>query len=266
MEDLEKASEATNHENGRLRAQVEKMSVELKEYRKRMSLNSTGAGYSPPPSATQSRSYGYGSDFQFNFPKFGDLPSSFLNNNSSTKATSPPQMDHRSASASSMTSPELVRKSSSGLSSMSPSSFNGVYTTPLGSSRPSQISNNGLNNNNYGDFDGLFDPSVLENARSYTASQIASTPSTAKQGSVSSGNGHARIPTLQDSTSASMIGSPTSTMSHGALDSSCGTTPESSADSPDNRKSSEGVFDTINGEGKAQTKGTQFFGRPGQSH
>ena len=237
------------------------MSVELKEYRKRMSLNSTGAGYSPPQSATQSRSYGNGSDFQFNFPKFGDLPSSFMNNNSITKATSPPQMDHRSASASSITSPELARKSSSSLSSMtSPSSFNGVYTTPLGSSRPNQISNNGLNNNNFGDFDGLFDPSVLENARAgyspYTASQIASTPSTAKQGSVSSGNGHARIPTLQDSTSASMIGSPTSTMSHGALDSSCGTTPESSADSPDNRKSSEGVFDTVNGEGKAQTKGT----------
>ena len=266
MEDLEKASEATNHENGRLRAQVEKMSVELKEYRKRMSLNSTGAGYSPPPSATQSRSYGNGSDFQFNFPKFGDLPSSFLNNNSITKTTSPPQMDQRSASASSITSPEPVRKSSS----KSPTSFNGVYTAPLGPSRPSQISNNGLNNNNYADFDGLFDPSVLENARaeysSYTASQIASTPSTAKQGSVSSGNGHARIPTLQDNSPASIIGSPTSSMSHGALDSSCGTTPESSADSPDNRKTSEGAYDTVNEEGKAQTRGTQFFGRLYQPH
>ena len=273
MEDLEKASEATNHENGRLRAQVEKMSVELKEYRKRMSLNSTGAGYSPPPSATQSRSYGSGSgsDFQFNFPKFGDLPSSFMNNNSITKTTSPPQMDQRSASASSITSPEPGRKSSSGVSSMkSPPSFNGGYTTPLGQSRPSQISNNGLNNNNYADFDGLFDPSVLENARAdyspYTMTQIASTPSTAKQGSVSSGNGHARIPTLQDNSSASIIGSPTSSMSHGALDSSCGTTPESSADSPDNRKTSEGVYDVVNEDGKAQTRGTQFFGPPYQPH
>ena len=265
MEDLEKASEATNHENGRLRAQVEKMSIELKEYRKRMSLNSTGAGYSPPPSATPSRSYGNGNDFQFNFPKFGDLPSSFLNNNSITKTTSPPQMDQRSASASSISPTGLVRKSSSGLSSVkSPQSFNGMYTTPLGSSRPSQISNNGLSNNNYGDFDGLFDPSILENARTdfspYTASQIASTPSTAKQGSVSSVNGHARIPNLRDSSSASIIGSPTSSMSHGALDSSCGTTPESSADSPDNRKASEGGYDTVNEEGKAQTKGTYFFG------
>lgn len=237
------------------------MSVELKEYRKRISLNSTGASYSPPPSAAQSRSYGNGNDFQFNFPKFGDLPSSFLNNNSITKTTSPPQMDQRPASASSTTSPELVRKSSSGVSSMkSPSSFNGVYTTPLGTSRPSQISNNGLNNNSYADFDGLFDPSVLETARadysSYATTQIASTPSTAKQGSVSSGNGHARIPTLQDNSSASIIGSPTSSMSHGALDSSCGTTPESSADSPDNRKTGEGAYDTVNEEGRAQTKGT----------
>ena len=260
MEDLEKASEATNHENGRLRAQVEKMSIELKEYRKRMSMNSTGAGYSPPPSATQSRSYGNGNDFQFNFPKFGDLPSSFLNNNSITKTTSPPHMDQRSASASSVTPPGLVRQSSSGLSMKSPSSFNGAYSTPLGPPRPSQNSNNGLNNNNYGDFDGLFDPSVLENARAdyspYTATQVASTPSTAKQGSISSVNGHARIPTLQDNSSASIIGSPTSSMSHGALDSSCGTTPESSADSPDNRKSSEGGYDTVNEEGKAQNKGT----------
>ena len=271
MEDLEKASEATNHENGRLRAQVEKMSVELKEYRKRMSLNTSGAGYSPPPSATQSRSYGNGNDFQFNFPKFGDLPSSFLNNNSITKTTSPTQMDQRSASASSITPPGLARQSSSGLSSMkSPSSLNGVYSTPQGPSRPSQISNNGLNNNNYGDFDGLFDPSVLESARAeyspYKATQIASTPSTAKQGSVSSVNGHTRIPTLQDNSSASMIGSPTSSMSHGALDSSCGTTPESSAESPDNRKSSEGGYDTVNEEGKAQTKGTQFFWRPDHPH
>ena len=247
------------------------MSVELKEYRKRMSLNSTGAGYSPPPSATQSRSYGNGSDFQFNFPKFGDLPSSFLNNNSITKPTSPPQVNQRSASASSITSPELARKSSSGVSSMKlPPSFNGVYTTPLGSSRPSQISNNGLNNNSFGDFDGLFDPSILENARAdyspYTASPVATTPSTAKQGRVSSGNGHARRPTLQDNSSASMIGSPTSSMSHGALDSSCGTTPESSADSPDNRKTSEGAYDIVNEEGRAQTKGTYFFGRLYQPH
>ena len=238
------------------------MSIELKEYRKRMSLNTTAAGYSPPPSATQSHSYGNGNDFQFNFPKFGDLPGSFLSNGSITKTTSPPQMDQRSASASasSTTPPGLVRKPSSGLSTTkSPPSFKGTYPTPLEPIRPHQISNNGLNNNNYDGFDGLFDPSIMESVKAnylpYTPSQSASTPSTAKQGSVSSINGYARVPRLHKHSSASITGSTSSSISHGALDSSCGTTPESSADSPDNRKSSEGGYDTANEEGKAQNQG-----------
>lgn len=261
VEDLEKASEATNHENGRLRTQVEKMSMELKEYRKRMSLNTTAAGYSPPLSATQSHSYGNGSDFHFNFPKFGDLPGSFMSNGSIAKTTSPTQMGQRSASASSTTPSGNVRKQSSA-ASKSPPSFNGMFSTPLGQSRPSQVSNNGFINKDYADLNGLFDPSVLENASrnnsadslSYTTGKASSTPSTAKQDSVGSVNGHAPISTLRNNSSTSITGSPTSSMSHGALDSSCGTTPESSADSPDNRKSSEGGLDTINEEGKAQNK------------
>ena len=239
------------------------MSVELKEYRKRMSLNTTATGYSPPPSATQSQSYGNGNDFQFNFPKFGDLPASFMSNGSIAKTTSPTQMDQRSASASSTTSPGVLRKQSSGASNVkSPSNLNGMFSTPLGQSRPNQVSNNGLNSNNYDDLTGLFTPSILEKQNrnnsadylSYTTSQSASRSSTVGQGSVSSGNGQAQISTLQNNSSTSIIGSPMSSMSHGALDSSCGTTPESSADSPDNRKSSEGGLDTIN-ERKAQNKG-----------
>lgn len=264
VEDLEKASEATNHENGRLRAQVEKMNIELKEYRKRMSLNTTAAGYSPPPSATQSQSYGNGNDFQFNFPKFGDLPGSFLSNGSITKTTSPTQIGQRSAAASSTSPAGIVRKQSSGASNeRSPSSFNGMFSPPTGQTKPNQGSNNGLNSDNYDDLNGLFDPSVLENASrnnsrdylSYATSKAASAPSTAKTGSVSSVNGHTQKPTLQHNSSTSITGSPTSSASHGALDSSCGTTPESSADSPDNRKSSEGGLDTINEAGRAQNKG-----------
>lgn len=236
------------------------MSVELKEYRKRMSLTSTAANYSPPPSATKSNSYGNGNDFQFNFPKFGDLPGSFLSNGSISKTTSPPQSGQRSASASSATPPGVVRKPSSSTSSMkSPQSFSGTYSTPLGPSRPNQISNNGFNSSDYDGFEGLFDASVLESAKAdylpYPMSQSASTPSTAKQGSVSSLSGHAQRPTLPNYSSTSITGSPTSSMSHGALDSSCGTTPESSADSPSNRKSSEGGSEAVTEGGKLQTKG-----------
>ena len=239
------------------------MSVELKEYRKRMSLNTTAAGYSPPPSATSSLSYGNGNDFQFNFPKFGDLPGSFLSNGSIAKPTSPPQAGQRSASASSSTPPGVVRKPSSGTSSMkSPPNFEGTYPTPPGQNRQDQNSNIGINNN-YDGLDGLFGLSVLKNARDYppyTMSQAASTPSTAKQGSFSSASGYAQRPVLHNNSSTSITASPTSSMSHGALDSSCGTTPESSADSPDNRKLSEGG--SVNEEGKTQNKGRHSFERP----
>lgn len=238
------------------------MSVELKEYRKRMSLNTTAAGYSPPPSAIQSNNYGNGNDFQFNFPKFGDLPASFMSNGSIAKTTSPTQMDQRSVSASS-TIPGTVRKQSSGTSSVKSPSFNGMFSTPLGQSRPNQRSNNGFNNNSYDDLGGLFTPSVLENASrnvsadslSYATSKPTSRSSTAEQDSVNSVNGYGQRPTLQPNSSTSIIGSPTSSMSHGALDSSCGTTPESSAESPGNRKSSEPGLVTIDEEGNAQNKG-----------
>lgn len=236
------------------------MSVELKEYRKRMSLNTTAAGYSPPPSATTSHSYGNGNDFQFNFPKFGDLPVSFMSNGSIAKTTSPTQIDQSSASGSGAASPSTLRKQSPAASK---SNFNGLISPPLGQSRPNQVSNNGVNDNNYDDLNGLFSPSVLENAKrssssdylSYTTSQGASRSSTAGQRSLSSVNGQSQISTLQNNSSNSMIASPSSSMSHGALDSSCGTTPESSADSPDNCKSSERGLDTVNDEGKAQNKG-----------
>ena len=243
------------------------MSAELKEYRKRMSLNTTAAGYSPPPSATQSQSYGNGSDFQFNFPKFGDLPGSFMSNGSITKTTSPTQMGQRSASTSSSASPGIVRKQSSGASiERSPPGFNGMFSTPLGPSRPNQVSNNGFNNKNYDDLNGLFTPSVLENASrsnsgdylSYATSKDASAPGMPKQDSVSSVNGNAQTSNLQRNSSASITGSPTSSMSHGALDSSCGTTPESSADYHDNRKSSEAGLDTTTEEGNVQKKGKEI--------
>ncbi len=242
--------------------------MELKEYRKRMSLNTTAAGYSPPPSATQSNTYANGNDFQFNFPKFGDLPDSFLSNGSITKTTSPTQMGQRSVSASSTTPPGGFRQQSSSSSSIkSPSSFNGMPSMSPGQPRPNQVPKHGFNNNdNFDGLDGLFGQSVLDNARAdylpYAMSQAASTPSTAKQGSVSGLNGHSQRPALQNKSSASITGSPSSSMSHGALDSSCGTTPESSADSPDNHKSSEGTLDTVYEEGKAPNQGKRFSKRP----
>ncbi|KAM0698964.1 hypothetical protein Q7P36_001008 [Cladosporium allicinum] len=80
--ELAKAREADQHENGLLKAQVDRLQVELKDYRKRLSLNAS-AGRGSPPSATYNNPSKSGSastngqnNFQFDFPKFGALPGS----------------------------------------------------------------------------------------------------------------------------------------------------------------------------------------------
>ncbi|KAI4598205.1 DNA-binding transcription factor yap1 [Pestalotiopsis sp. 9143b] len=82
VEELEKASQQTNDENSQLRSQVEKMTTELNEYKKRLSLVNT----SMRPAAASANPRGnavFGSNlvnnlndvnFQFEFPKFGILP------------------------------------------------------------------------------------------------------------------------------------------------------------------------------------------------
>ena len=229
--------------------------MELKEYRKRLSLNSTGASYSPPQSATRSIYNNNGSDFQFAFPKFGDLPASFMSNGSIAKTTSPPLAGQRSASASSTNLSGFERKpSSDSASAKSPTTRNGTTASP-------QTYTNGSDYNKFSELSGLFSPSILENASrstsadyvSYPGARTASLNSLARPGSISSTNGQAHMANGRHASSTSMTNSPASSMSH-ALDSSCGTTPESSADSPDNRKTSEPNLNTINEESKSQVQ------------
>ena len=227
--------------------------MELREYRKRLSLNATGTSYSPPQSATRSSYSNSGSDFQFAFPKFGDLPGSFLNNGSMAKTTSPTALGTRSASASSV--PGVTRTTSSdSATGKSPTSRNGITASP----QSYQARANGFDNN-FGELNGLFSPSILQNASrsnsadyiSYSGTTKSSINGLAMPASISSTNGKAHMPNGRQGSSTSITGSPASSMSH-ALDSSCGTTPESSAESPDNRKSSEGTLPTVNEETKSQ--------------
>ncbi|KAM5450653.1 DNA-binding transcription factor yap1 [Microsporum audouinii] len=83
--DLERASQNANQENTLLRAHVQRLQVELKEYRKRLSWISSGNSFSPTNSLlNQARSLHAQSrlnnDFSFDFPKFGDLPGAHMNN------------------------------------------------------------------------------------------------------------------------------------------------------------------------------------------
>ncbi|KGO73951.1 Transcription factor PAP1 [Penicillium italicum] len=93
VEKLQKTSDMTNQENGLLRAQVERLQVELREYRKRLSWMASGSGNAISamssnsiPSAHAKGTYGLqNNEFLFDFPKFGDLPGGHLFNGPASK-------------------------------------------------------------------------------------------------------------------------------------------------------------------------------------
>ncbi|KAK7753892.1 DNA-binding transcription factor yap1 [Diatrype stigma] len=79
VEELEKVSDATNNENSQLKSQIEKLTMELNEYKKRVTLLSNAPRSAS--SGSRNQPFGFGAiqnlsdvNFQFEFPKFGSLP------------------------------------------------------------------------------------------------------------------------------------------------------------------------------------------------
>ncbi|TQV98188.1 bZIP transcription factor (AP-1) [Cordyceps javanica] len=168
VEELEKASEAANHENTRLRAQVDRMNTELKQYKQKMSML-----VQPKPSP-QNTSFGSAAvnkmsdvNFQFEFPKFGALPGPPLNKpqrtvsqplspNNGTQVSSPAlslNSDMKSPQQSAAQFKEDLAKFSNIFSpSMSSSAGNGSrasvdsasYSFPGATSSPSASSNSNV--------------------------------------------------------------------------------------------------------------------------
>lgn len=90
MDELQKTSDMANQENGLLRTQIERLQVELREYRKRLSwMSNGGSGLSAISGLSNAHSRGaYGlqnNELLFDFPKFGDLPGAHLFNGSASK-------------------------------------------------------------------------------------------------------------------------------------------------------------------------------------
>lgn len=105
VDELQKSSDSTSQENGLLRAQVERLQVELREYRKRLSwMTSNGNGLSAMSSGpiAQSRSAQglKNTDFLFDFPKFGDLPGSHIFNRQNKNDQPKPNNDSHNSSRS----------------------------------------------------------------------------------------------------------------------------------------------------------------------
>lgn len=242
MEDLEKASESTNHENGKLRAQVDRLTNEVKEYKKRLSMNGTGAVQSPPSAAALLSRRPWNpnqNDFQFAFPKFGDLPgSNFMSNGSLARVSSSNRSEQRPSSQ--LLPGALRTNSSSSFEGASPTNVNGP--TKIGSTDYGPFPSPTNLFSAYQDPNGLFGPSILEAARRSNSSDMNFDNNRAASNVENQGN-HNRGSSISITTSPSA-----SSMSNHGLDSSCGTTPEPSADSPDIRKASETTLNTIDEE------------------
>ncbi|QIX01904.1 hypothetical protein AMS68_007421 [Peltaster fructicola] len=246
VSELTKSSEADKHENGLLRAQVDRLQVELREYRKRLSLNGSSVKRSPTLPATQSRNQ---MGFQFEFPKFGSLPAAqILAGNTIT----PPLSAHSPVSTNLNSQGQLSRHNSEGRS-LSPTATNQLSQA---SSRMSSVDPAGLlpystsdnmhgfastlpqmgksNNDPFGD---LFSPSILKSVNagagnSYFAND--STNSVSNGGDSTAGIPDNRVFRFNSTSVGSDSASPSmSSLSQGhTANSSCGTSPEPVNDSP----------------------------------
>lgn len=206
--ELEKASDSANHENGLLRAQVQRLQMELREYRKRLSLNSSGVtSRSPSMMGGFSSMLGNNnpvaaSNFSFEFPRFGGLPGAhILDNGPLSKNKSP-----------SVSSSAAGRQNSSGRSVSPTGQSNGTSATTPDKSGASPAA---TNNSRSGSMNGFFG---LQNSSS--ATDLSNTQSRVFQ--FNSGSS-----THSDSPSASSA-------SAAGQNSSCDTSPEPSHNSPQN--------------------------------
>ncbi|KAI1343034.1 PAP1-domain-containing protein [Xylariaceae sp. FL0016] len=150
VEELEKASAATNNENSQLRAQVEKMTVQLEQYKKKLSVMNNGSRSYSGSSSTGRSSQTFGSaaiqnindvNFQFEFPKFGMLPgppanatngaqkpSSYPSPSSGSSPNGQPSPSNSNDGATPQTTKS--RESSDAQSLENLSKFTGVFNSP----------------------------------------------------------------------------------------------------------------------------------------
>lgn len=213
--ELEKASDAANHENGLLRAQVNRLQTELREYRKRLSLNSSSSmSRSPPIGGFASYLNGTNSNnFQFEFPRFGGLPGAQMFNNGplaksgSVSAASPPK--------GSTSGPGVLMRQSSGDRSLSPRSQTSAAGTP----------------------GGMVSSPVKAESKS-------AAPESQSRASIDSTNGQSRVFQFKPGSVSSTTNSPSaSSTSHFGATSSAGTSPDPAQNSP--AKNGDFSMDTI---------------------
>ena len=269
MEDLEKTSETANQENGLLRAQVERQKVELEEYRKQLFwISNSGLGGLPslgssaPGAAARDSFNQNNNNFQFEFPRFGDVPANHVSRNSnSNKPTA--NSFKRSATLpqkpSSFGVPGVVgRNSLSGPSPTRPtpnyassgnSSMNATSASP-----PVRSNQTFASDSSFDSFSGLFSPSILEASRQastgYFPQTLANTSHQVSQKNPDQNSPGANARQYSTS-STSQTDSPASSYESQQNGSSIGTSPEPSLSSPGQKLTDYGLR-TISEENQPQ--------------
>jgi AP-1-like transcription factor len=268
VEDLEKASETKNNENGLLRAQVERLQIELKEYRKRLSwISSSGQGggsslgSSAPGAAARTATNSNSNDFQFEFPRFGHLPANHLFNGSTSNngtVNNPVRSATLPAKPSGFGVPGVVGRNSLPGSSpqRSPPNYASTGNSPLnatGASPPVRSTQTFTSDSSFDSLSGLFSPSILEASRQASIGyfpQNNANPShqaSQKAGQISPGTNVRQY----SASSMSNTDSPASSYESQQNGSSIGTSPEPSLSSPGQRMTDYGLG-TISEENQPQ--------------
>jgi len=244
VNELTKSSEADKQENGLLRAQVERLQTELRDYRKRLSSDASKNRSPPAYAATAnepSRNY-----FAFDFPAFGNLPgvqlpstsNQALSNGNGSTSVSPSGTHRPSTAGQSNSGQQQLRHEESNLSNYSNRS-NSINNNTVG------IQSNASNKstNEVDSFAGLFSPSILNGAKFGTENNdygfpAANSPTVQPQNTMQgngteTNSGLSRVFRFNSASVSSNNDSPSqSSMSQFNTNSSCNTSPESSHPSP----------------------------------
>jgi AP-1-like factor len=278
VDDLEKASESANHENGLLRAQVERLQVELKEYRKRLSWVSTNAaGRNSAAGSTASLTKkSTGNDFQFEFPKFGDLPANHIfkngssskpqGNNPSRSSTVPSASTWANKSGNQVAPGGLPRNSFSSSSPKAPApTIGSTGNSPMNSTLTASPQTQSFPSNHTNSIDslsGLFSPSIIEAGRNasfdYFPSSNTNGVASHSYRNVAEQYNSNSMSGVYNSSSVSNTDSPSSSSDSHHPSSSIGTSPEPSLSSPGNKLNDFGL-NTINEENQNTFGGETSF-------
>jgi AP-1-like factor len=206
VEELEKVSAEATNENSHLKSKIDKLTVELNEYKKRVSGMSTSGSRSTTEHTRQNHVFGRSViqnledvNFQFEFPKFGMLPGPSPTAGSGASHGSPYPSPTSTTNANSHSSPSFERLNDKA----SPNS-------PNGREGSAPVTKESLAN-----FSGLFtSPSPYDSTHGTNNSRISLDSATFSLGGVNSASPSA------------------SSNSNGGPSSSCGTSPEPVTQSP----------------------------------